>query len=348
MVSSIMARAALPENGLTSAVGSASTKRVSQPALAASQRMPSSRKSSAPEARSTPTAHSIATRYGSRLLAMSKPSLAPSMKASYTGTFLQAPTMRKASRMPNSARLPISDDSAAMALADMLASSAMKPPSSSAAPPSHSITTGSTSRRRWHAATARKPASVDALVASRIGRNTRVGSGAPCCARNMNSVTGSSVSDEALSTRNRIWALLAVSGLGLSDCSSRMARRPIGVAALSSPRPLAAKLSVIKPIAGWLRGTSGIRRANSGPSSRASFSTSPAPSAMRRNPSHSVSVPNSSTITSTDTRAMSNRLATMARNTSGSPMASQRYSAAAAAVRKKPSQSLFSMRCVPG
>jgi DNA-binding beta-propeller fold protein YncE len=42
-----------------------------------------------------------------------------------------------------------------------------------------------------------------------------------------------------------------------------------GVAALSRPKPLAANLSVIKPIAGWLRGTSGIRRANSGPSSRA-------------------------------------------------------------------------------
>ncbi|KAG0774550.1 hypothetical protein G6F22_013972 [Rhizopus arrhizus] len=101
-------------------------------------------------------------------------------------------------------------------------------------------------------------------------------------------------------------------------------------------------------MAGWLRGTPGIRRANSGPSSRASFSTIPAPSAMRRKPSHSVSVPNSSTMTSTETRAMSNRLATMSRKTSGSPTASQRYRAAAAAVRKKPSQSLFSMRNVPG
>ncbi|MNC74844.1 hypothetical protein D3C75_1262690 [compost metagenome] len=68
---------------------------------------------------------------------------------------------------------------------------------------------------------------------------------------------------------------------------------------------------------------------------------------MRRKPSHSVSVPKSSTITSTDTRAMSNRLATIWRKTSGSPMTSQRYSAAAAAVRKKPSQSLFSMRTCP-
>ncbi|MNS74511.1 hypothetical protein D3C72_1079890 [compost metagenome] len=220
--------------------------------------------------------------------------------------------------------MPISEDSDAIAAADMLASSAMKPPNTSAAPPSQSITMGSVKRRRWHAATARKPASVDALVASRMGRNTRVGSAAPCCARNMNRVTGSSVSDDAFSTRNRICALLAVSGVGFSDCSSRMARRPIGVAALSSPRPLAAKFRVIRPIAGWLRGTSGIKRANSGPNRRANFSTSPARSAMRKKPSHSVSVPNSSTMTSTDTRAMSNRLATIRRKTSGSPMASQR------------------------
>ncbi|MCY1375433.1 hypothetical protein D9M69_628480 [compost metagenome] len=62
MVSISMARAALPENGLTSAVGSASTKRVSQPAQATAWRMPSRTNSSAPEARSTPTAQSMATR----------------------------------------------------------------------------------------------------------------------------------------------------------------------------------------------------------------------------------------------------------------------------------------------
>jgi hypothetical protein len=58
-------------------------------------------------------------------------------------------------------------------------------------------------------ATDSKPTRVEQLVASRIGRNTRVGSGAPCWARYMKMVTGSRVSDEALSTRNRICALLA-------------------------------------------------------------------------------------------------------------------------------------------
>ena len=76
------ARAALPEKGLTIAVGSASTKRVSQPSHSTTWRIPSRPKSSAPEARNTPTAQSIATRYGSRFLATSKPSLAPSTNAS--------------------------------------------------------------------------------------------------------------------------------------------------------------------------------------------------------------------------------------------------------------------------
>jgi hypothetical protein len=62
--------------------------------------------------------------------------------------------------------------------------------------------------------------------------------------------TGNSVSDEAFNTRNRICALLAVSWLPLSVCSSRIARRPIGVAALSRPSTLAAKFSVINPNAG--------------------------------------------------------------------------------------------------
>ena len=53
-----------------------------------------------------------------------------------------------------------------------------------------------------------------------------------------------------LSTRNRICALLALVLPGLSVCSSRMAFRPMGVAALSSPSALAAKLSVIRPSAG--------------------------------------------------------------------------------------------------
>ncbi|MCY1433841.1 hypothetical protein D9M71_498810 [compost metagenome] len=62
MVSISIARAALPENGLTSAVGRPSTKRVSRPSQVTAWRIPSRASSSAPDARSTPTATSIATR----------------------------------------------------------------------------------------------------------------------------------------------------------------------------------------------------------------------------------------------------------------------------------------------
>ena len=61
-------------------------------------------------------------------------------------------------------------------------------------------------------------------------------------------------------------------------------------------------------------------------------------------PSHSVSVPNSSTITSTASLAIANRLSTIAANTVGSPPISQRPSAASAATMKKPSHSPLSMR----
>lgn len=174
-------------------------------------------------------------------------------------------------------------------------------------------------------------------MASRIGRNTSVGSAAPCCARYMKMVTGSSVSEEALSTRNRICALVAVTGSGLSRCSSRIAFRPIGVAALSRPSALAAKFMVIRPSAGWPAGTPGMSRRNSGPSMRASQATRPAASAMRRKPSHRVRVPNSSTMTSTASLAIANRLSTSAAKTAGSPPNSQWPKAASAATRKKPS-----------
>src|SRR5689334_17631716 len=99
-------------------------------------------------------------------------------------------------------------------------------------------------------ATDSRPTMVEQLVASKIGRNTSVGSAAPCWARYMKIVTGSKVRDDALSTRNRICALLATVVLGLSSCNARIALRPIGVAALSRPRVLAAKLRVIRPMAG--------------------------------------------------------------------------------------------------
>ena len=91
---------------------------------------------------------------------------------------------------------------------------------------------------------------VEALVAKRIGKNTSVGSNAPCCARYIKIDTGSKVSDEAFITKKRICALLAIFGVGLSDCNDRIAFNPIGVAALSRPNPFAIKFMVIRPAAG--------------------------------------------------------------------------------------------------
>ena len=164
----------------------------------------------------------------------------------------------------------------------------------------------------------------------------------------MKIVTGSSVSDDALSTRNRICALVAVVGSGLSFCSSCMALRPIGVAALSSPSALAAKFSVIRPSAGWPLGTPGISLANSGASARASAVTMPAFSAMRKKPSHSVSVPNSSTITSTDSLAMPKSASTMAAKTWVLPPTSHCANAATAATTKNPSHRVLSISQSPG
>ncbi|MNV78011.1 hypothetical protein D3C71_1714790 [compost metagenome] len=122
-----------------------------------------------------------------------------------------------------------------------------------------------------------------------------------------------------------------------------MAFSPMGVAALSRPSALAAKFSVIRPSAGWPRGTSGISLLNSGPSAQASHCTTPAFSAMRRKPSHSVSVPNSSTMTSTDSRAMANSACTMAAKTWLCPPTSHWASAAIAAMMKKPSHKALSI-----
>ena len=265
------------------------------------------------------------------------------MKASYTATLRSMPATRNKRISPNRTTLPSTDERLASATEDSVDNIAMKPPSSSAVPNSQPSTTGSRQRRRCMKTTAKNPASVEAVVARRMGRKTSVGSGAPCCARYMKIETGKSVSDEAFSTRKRICALLARSGSGLSDCSSRIALRPIGVAALSRPSALAVKFIVISPSAGWPTGTSGMRRANSGDKQRASRATSPAFSAICRKPSQRVSVPNSRIMTSTDSFAIANRLSTIAAKTAGSPTISQRQSALALARKKKLSQRTLSI-----
>ncbi|MNR31931.1 hypothetical protein D3C85_1494730 [compost metagenome] len=68
---------------------------------------------------------------------------------------------------------------------------------------------------------------------------------------------GISVSPAVFRTMNMIWALLAVSALGFSAWSSRIALSPSGVAALSRPSRLADTFIIIAPCAGWPCGTPG-------------------------------------------------------------------------------------------
>ena len=130
-------------------------------------------------------------------------------------------------------------------------------------------------------------------------------------------VTGRIVTDEVLITRNRIWSSLAVSLSGLSSCRAVMALRPIGVAALSSPRALAARFMSSAPSAGWPAGTEGKSRRRSGRNSRASHSTAPPASPTRRMPSHRHMTPVRPRATSKAVLAVSNMEETTSWNASG-------------------------------
>jgi hypothetical protein len=77
-----------------------------------------------------------------------------------------------------------------------------------------------------------------------------VGSAAPICVRYTITLMGIIVSPAVLSTRNMIWALEAVSLIGLSSCISFIAFSPRGVAALSRPSMLAEKFIRIEPKTG--------------------------------------------------------------------------------------------------
>ena len=186
-------------------------------------------------------------------------------------------------------------------------------------PPTKASTTVSASFMRCTHAVTSNPARVEQLVAIRMGINTAAGSGAPSCARYSRMVTGKRVTAEVLSTRNRICALVATAGVGLSACKSFIALIPSGVAALSRPRILAARLRVMDEIAGWPGGTSGISRVNRGDSSRASPATSPLASPTATMPSHRAISPIRPIASSTDRPAISNRAVTMRWNTAASP-----------------------------
>ena len=102
---------------------------------------------------------------------------------------------------------------------------------------------------------------------------------------------GISVMPAVLRTRNMIIGLLAVSGCGLISCSSRMALRPSGVAALSRPSMLALKFMTMLPLAGWPAGMSGKTRRKNGPSARPKSWIRPPRSPIFIIPSHRLITP---------------------------------------------------------
>ena len=152
--------------------------------------------------------------------------------------------------MLNSSRLPMKAERAASKSEGRPTIQLSMAARNTAKPPNQASTTGSNSFSFCTQATLSRPTRVEADVAIRMGRNTAVGSAEPCWARYRKMVTGSRVTDEVLRTRNRICALVAVSWSGFRVCRSFIAFRPMGVAALSRPRKLAARFMVTEPSAG--------------------------------------------------------------------------------------------------
>src|SRR5205823_5115264 len=129
------------------------------------------------------------------------------------------------------------------------------------------------------------------IVAPRQGRMIPAGSLECAEARSAITVVGTSCSEAVLMARNNTCALVAVPGAGFSFSSSSIALIPNGVAALPSPIMFAAMFSSMAEMAGCPSGMPGKRGRKMGRAARASFSTSPAFSAIRISPSHSAITP---------------------------------------------------------
>lgn len=186
---------------------------------------------------------------------------------------------------------------------------------------------------------AQKPTKVDSSVGRKMSAALKPAS--PCltasACRMAITEVGTSVTPAVLSTTNISCASLARRGCGLIDCSSRMACRPSGVAALSRPSTLAETFIIIAPLAAWPGGTDGNRWRISGFTRRANRSTTPARSPTRMMPSHSAIMPVSPSAISKPVRAASNMPVSMREKISMSPIATCTQ-AVTKATRKKASQ----------
>jgi hypothetical protein len=96
---------------------------------------------------------------------------------------------------------------------------------------------------------------------------------------------------EVLIARKSTIGLEATPGSGFNRSSSTIAFRPKGVAALPSPKMLAAKFITIELMAGWSGGTSGKRRRSRGASFPAIHRSRPPSRAIRITPSMKIMMP---------------------------------------------------------
>src|SRR4051812_18684597 len=98
--------------------------------------------------------------------------------------------------------------------------------------------------------TAVNPTNCEQIVARNAVPTIAVGFFEPATARMPTAVAGISWIEAVLIARKVHIALVAVPGCGLSFCSSDIARKPSGVAALPRPSMFAAIFITIEPIAG--------------------------------------------------------------------------------------------------
>ena len=239
MASIIRPRAPPPERGFIRAVGRAPTNWLSSPHFSTHQPIPFTTASMAPDARNTPMPTNMAIRYGIILMAVVKPSLAPSTNASYTLIFPLIPDMIKPIITTKRIMFAADVDTGPILTAGNCENPQIIRATIALNPPTKRIRTLS-NLIFWIRQVASRPTRVEKNVASRMGMKTSAGCAAPICARYTSTLTGISVRPDVFKTRNMIIGFDATSLVLLSSCMRSIALRPIGVAALSSPSILAA------------------------------------------------------------------------------------------------------------
>ena len=172
-------------------------------------------------------------------------------------------------------------------------------------------------------------------VPIKVGIKISAGLAAPFAIRKAITEVGIRVMPAVLSTRNIIWALLAVSFSGFNSCNSFIAFKPTGVAALSRPSILAEKFIIIDPLAGWFLGTPGKSLLKKGATPLANKVIIPALSPIFMMPSQKVMIPIRPKEISAPVLALSNIPFTTLIKMLVSPKKMSLISATTKAIRKK-------------